>query len=145
MGVTLTMGISGCGLKGDLYLDKAEPDQAEAQETAASIDTEITSDWTGPEAAALEEAIAEAAGMSEPTAVMPTGPVTTIPEPATSDAAENPAENIEGNIKDDAGSTVDSTAEVHTESANISAVTETDGNISAPSITLAPEGTVPAL
>ena len=140
MGLTLTMSISGCGLRGDLYLDKPEPDQAEAQETAASIDDEITGDWTdrlqieeppaadnqsaGTEAAALEGAIAEAAEevavMSAPTAVTPTGPDTTIPEPATSDEAENPA--------------------------NIAAGMEwkTDRNISEPSITLAPEGTVPA-
>jgi predicted small lipoprotein YifL len=44
--IALIMGISGCGLKGNLYLDKPEADQAKAEGSATSSDAETTRDWT---------------------------------------------------------------------------------------------------
>lgn len=197
MVIALALGISGCGLKGDLYLDKPESEQAEGSTT--SIDAETTSDWTdrlqieetpaagsqdaGAGAAALEGVTAEtpeaSAEMSDPAAVTTDQDMTTT-EMLTPGETENPDENTGSPVDSASGEFVEPTdvstvAETDQNAAVADSVTaleaensaeeiedtpegsagpvdrpentdlETDGNISAPSITLAPEDTVPAL
>ena len=149
--IALAVSISGCGLKGDLYLDKPESDQTEAEDSATSSDAETTSDWTdrlqiektpaagsqgaGAGAAALEgasegvstETPEAAAEISDPASVT-TDQDTTTSEMVTPGETENPDENTGGIIEENAGTPVDSTSEEFVEPTDVSTITATDQN-----------------
>ncbi len=156
------MGISGCGLKGDLYLDKPEPDQAEVEGSATSIGAETTRDWTdrlqieetpaagsqGAGAGALEEVTAESpeasAEMSDPASVT-TDPGTTVTEKDTKDENAAVADSVTTTESKSPAAKAEAAPGDSAEPVDKPENTEleTDGNTSEPSTTLPPEGTVP--
>jgi predicted small lipoprotein YifL len=191
--IALAVGISGCGLKGNLYLDKPESDQAKAEGSATSSDAETTSDWTDrlqleePPAAGSQGAGAGAAAVEGTSEGVSADAPEASAEMVTPGETENPDENSGGIIEENAGTPVDSTAGEFVAPPDVSTITptdqntavadsvtapeadnsaeeiedapedsaepvgrpentalETDGNISEPSTTLAPEDTVPA-
>jgi predicted small lipoprotein YifL len=149
--IALIMGISGCGLKGNLYLDKPEADQAKAEGSATSSDAETTRDWTdrlqieeppaagsqgaGAGAAAVEgtsegvsaEAPEAFAEISDPASVT-TDQDTTTTEMITPGETENPAENTGGTIEENAGTPGDSSAGEFAAPTDVSTITATDQN-----------------
>ena len=159
MVIALVMVISGCGLKGDLYLDK--PDSAEAEGSATSTDAETTSDWTdrlqiegnpasgsqGTEA--LEGFTAESpeasAEMSDPASAT-TDPDTTVTKTDTTNENAAIAGSVTTPESKSSAEEVEAAPGDSVEPIDKPENTEleTDSNISEPATTLAPEGAVPA-
>jgi predicted small lipoprotein YifL len=169
--IALVMGISGCGLKGDLYLDKPKSDQAKAEGSATSTDAKTTGDWTdrlqieetpaagsqgaGAGAAALEEAsegTSEGVSAETPEAsaeISEPASVTTDRDPTTSEMVtpgetENPAENTGEVIEENAGTPVDNTSGEFVEPTDVSTITATDQNTAVADSVTALEGDISA-